>query len=87
MENVRVEYYTAAWCGPCRSIKPVIEELKAEGWNIEKIDADSNRDKVQANNIAGIPTFLIYRDNKLVRRFSGARNKAGILGELRLASQ
>lgn len=78
MENVRMEYYTAAWCGPCKMMVQPIAELKAAGWNIEKIDADQNRDLVIQNQIAGIPTFLIYKDGELVQRFSGAKNKSAI---------
>jgi thioredoxin 1 len=87
MDNVRLEYYTAQWCGPCRSVRPILDELKAEGWNIEKIDVDQNKAQAQANQIMAVPTFIVYRDGVAVRRFSGARNKAGILGELNLAAQ
>lgn len=87
MDNVRMEYYTAAWCGPCKSVRPIVEELQAAGWNIEKIDIDQNQTKAQAAGILGVPSFLIYKDDVLVRRFTGARQKSGILGELNLASQ
>lgn len=87
MDNVRMEYYTAAWCGPCRTVGPIIQQLQAEGWNIEKIDVDQNKAKAQAANVQGIPTFIIYRDNVAVRRFTGARQKQGILSELGLAAK
>lgn len=87
MENVKLEYYTAPWCGPCRSMVAPIAELKAEGWNIEKIDTDQDRARASAAGIMAVPTFIVYRDGVAVRRFSGARNKAGIEGELKLAAQ
>lgn len=87
MENVRVEYYTAAWCGPCRSVRPIIEQLQAEGWNIEKIDVDQNRQLATEKQIQGVPTFIVYRDGQPVRRFSGARSRAGIEQEFKLAAQ
>lgn len=87
MDNIRVEYYTATWCGPCKVVRPIMEELKAAGWNIEKIDVDQNRDKASAANVMGVPSFLIYKDDVLVRRFSGARQKQAILSEFNLAAQ
>jgi thioredoxin 1 len=80
-----MEYYTASYCAPCRMVGPIIEELQAAGWNIEKIDIEKNRTKAQEAQIQGIPTFLIYKDGQLVRRFTGARQKSGIEGELKLA--
>ena len=86
MNNVKLEYYTAAWCGPCRSVKPFIKELQDEGWNIEIIDSDENRDRTIANQIAGIPTFIIYKNGVQVNRFTGARPKGSILNELHKAA-
>lgn len=87
MENVKVEYYTAAWCGPCRSVRPIVEQLQAEGWNIEKIDIDSLPDKGRSKSIQGVPTFMVYRNGELVRRFSGARGKVALEQEFKLAAQ
>lgn len=86
MNNVRMEYYSAVWCGPCRAVKPIISELKQAGWNIDVIDADVNRDKVAKNNIVGIPTFIIYKNGVQVNRFTGARPKAELLEELTKAA-
>lgn len=86
MNNVRMEYYTAAYCGPCRSQKPIVHELQAAGWNIEIIDADLNRDKLVALQIAGIPTFIIYKDGVQVNRFTGARPKKALLDALNRAA-
>ncbi len=86
MDNVHMEYYTATWCGPCRSVKPFIKELQADGWDIEIIDSDQNKDRVITNQIAGIPTFIIYKDGMQVNRFTGARPKGDILNELHRAA-
>lgn len=86
MENVKAEYYTAAWCGPCRAVRPIVEQLQAEGWNIEKVDIDQDRPRAQAVGILGVPTFIIYKDGVQVRRFTGARAKANIEAELKLAA-
>lgn len=87
MDNIRMEYYTANWCGPCKTVRPIVDELKAEGWNIDKIDVDQDRAKASAAQVMGVPTFIIYKDNVAVRRFTGARQKGAILGELNLAAQ
>lgn len=87
MNNVRMDYYTAAWCGPCRSVKPFIHELQADGWNINIIDSDQNRDLVVTNQVSGIPTFIIYKNGVQVRRFTGAKPKSTILDELTRAAE
>ncbi len=86
MNNIRMEYFTAAWCGPCKSVKPFIKELQDDGWDIEIIDSDQNKDRVLANKVAGIPTFIIYKNGIQVDRFTGARPKADILSALKAAS-
>lgn len=82
-----MEWYSAIWCGPCKTVGPIVEELKGAGWNIEKIDVDQNAAKAAEAGVMGVPSFLIYKDNILVRRFSGARQKGAILSELKLAAQ
>lgn len=79
MNNVRMDYYSASWCGPCKFVKPIVYELQAAGWNIQMIDADIQKDKVTENKIAGIPTFIIYRDGIQVNRITGARAKSELL--------
>ena len=86
MNNIRTEYYTAVWCGPCRSQKPIVHELQAAGWNFDIIDADQQRDKVTANQVSGIPTFIIYKNGVQVSRFTGARSKSALLNELNKAA-
>lgn len=87
MDSVRIDYYTAAWCGPCRAMAPVLETLKAEGWDIQKIDVDQNRDLAQTNRIAGVPTFIVFKDGQPVRRFTGARSKVAMEQEFKLAAE
>ena len=68
----------AIWCGPCRMMEPVVEEL-ARQWAgraaIAKIDADENQDVVMKYGIQGIPTFLFFKDGQLAGRLVGARPK------------
>lgn len=85
MERIRVEWFTATWCGPCKTVRPIVDELTAAGWNIEKIDVDKEHTRAAAANVMGVPAFLIYKDNVMVRRFSGAKPKVVFEQELRLA--
>lgn len=87
MDNVKMEVYTAKWCGPCRATQPAIDALIAEGWNIEKIDVDQNRTLAQELRIAAVPTYILYKDGVQVNRFSGARTKDFYLQSLKNAAQ
>lgn len=68
----------AAWCGPCRMMEPVVEELAAE-WGgraaVGKLDADENYEVLTRYGIRGIPTFLFFKDGALAGRLVGARPK------------
>ena len=72
MEAIKVLYFSTVWCGPCRSIRPAIDGLIAAGWNIEKIDADSDP-RAREYSVAAVPTFIVFKDGVQVQRFSGAR--------------
>lgn len=75
-------YFTAAWCGPCKAMKPIIAELQAEGHKITKIDVDQDRNKANLYRVSAMPTFVVLKDGSEQRRFIGARNKAALLAEL-----
>jgi thioredoxin 1 len=68
----------AIWCGPCRIVEPVVEDLAKE-WvgraGVGKLDADSNYESVMRYGVQGIPAFLFFKDGKLVGRLVGARPK------------
>lgn len=78
-------YFTASWCSPCKAMKPVIAELQDEGHKITKIDVDQERVKADTYGVSAMPTFLILRDGTPVRRIIGARDKASLLAEIKLA--
>jgi thioredoxin 1 len=80
---VLVDYY-AEWCGPCKMTSPIIEELAEEIKTMKfvKVDVDANQDLVSEQSIFSIPTFMIYKDGKVVSQFVGGRSKEDFLAEI-----
>ena len=80
----------APWCGPCRMVGPIMDQLATESqgrYRIAKLNVDDNRNVASRYQIASIPTMLIFKDGKLVDRLIGAQPKEAIVERLRLASQ
>ncbi len=75
---VLVDFW-AAWCGPCKMIAPVLEDLAAEyegKLKICKMDVDANKETPAKFNIRGIPTLIIFKDGKAEATKVGALSKA-----------
>lgn len=75
----------APWCGPCRMIGPIMEQLAAESngrYRIAKLNVDENPRIAAQFQIQSIPTMLIFRDGKLVERLVGAQPKLNIANRL-----
>jgi thioredoxin 1 len=68
-------YFTADWCNPCQRTKPYAEELIRDGANIKFIDADSEIEMLKNFKIMSVPTYIILKDGKEIRRASGAKTK------------
>lgn len=80
----------APWCGPCRMVGPVIDQLATESegrYRIAKLNVDDNPRTASRYQIASIPTMLIFKDGKLIDRLIGAQPKQAIAERLRLATQ
>jgi thioredoxin 1 len=72
----------APWCGPCRGMEPILESLAEEtgDWaEIVKLDASIEMDQVQELGVSALPTFLVFKDGKIVDSTVGATSKANLL--------
>lgn len=76
---VLVDFW-AAWCGPCRMLAPVLEELAGEAdFKIVKVDVDAEPALAMQFGIESIPTLLVFRNGQLAGRSVGLVSKADIL--------
>ena len=87
LSNVRVFglYYSAMWCGPCRQVAPVLEEIAGEQagkLTVAKLNIDENPETARAYQVMSIPTMAVFKGGELVKTIVGARPKAAILREL-----
>lgn len=79
---VLVDFF-ATWCGPCRMLTPVLEEVSEEtDANIYKVDIDESEDLARRFGIMVVPTMIIFKDGKEQEKFSGYMQKEDILDKL-----
>ena len=73
--------FWAAWCGPCRMVSPVVDEVSNEtpGVKVGKINVDEQPELAQAFKVMSIPTLAVVKGGKVVKTAVGARPKADIL--------
>ena len=77
-----MKYFSASWCGPCKASKPVINEIRSEGYYVEFIDIDMLTDLAQKYNVRSVPTVVIEEDGEEVSRFVGAIPKQQVIDKL-----
>ena len=76
--------FWASWCGPCRMVAPVLEEIAAQRPDIKvgKINVDEQPELAQAFQVMSIPTLVVMKHGKIANQIIGARPKAQILAML-----
>ncbi len=82
---VMVDFW-AAWCGPCRSMAPVVEQVADEfkgKIKVAKLNVDDNKDLTQRYGIKGIPTLLFFRRGKVVGQEVGYSPKDSVVEKLK----
>ena len=78
-----VDFY-ADWCGPCRMVSPIVDEIAEERNDITvgKVNVDDENALAMKYGVMSIPTLIVFKDGQEKTRIVGARSKAAILAEL-----
>ncbi|MDD3336657.1 MAG: thioredoxin [Eubacteriales bacterium] len=73
--------FWATWCGPCRMVSPLVDEIAEEtkGIKVGKVNVDEQPELAARFNVMSIPTLMVFKDGKIVNQSVGARPKAQIL--------
>ncbi len=80
---VLIDFF-ATWCGPCKMVSPIVDEIADENENIKvcKVDVDREPELAQAFGVTSIPTLVVVKGGKITSQAVGYRNKNDILSML-----
>ena len=76
------KYFSATWCGPCQTFKPIMNEIKSEGHYVEFIDVDENNELASKYGIRSVPTVVVEEGGVEVDRVVGMQTKRVMLERL-----
>ena len=77
--------FGAKWCGPCRKLTPVLDEIEttlAEKVKVVRVDADENRGLLQQYSVSGLPSLLVFKNGEPVERMAGLVPKSTIISNV-----
>jgi thioredoxin len=76
----QVYYFTADWCGPCKKVRPIVDELSRDQAEVkfQIIDVDSEGELARRFEVKSIPTFILIEDGKQINRITGAQTKTDL---------
>jgi thioredoxin 1 len=77
-----IKYFSATWCGPCKTFKPIMNEVAGEGHSVQFIDIDQQQDLTAKYNVRSVPTTVIEDNGIEVDRFVGSVSKQQVLSKL-----
>ncbi len=72
-------YFSAPWCGPCKSFGPVMDQVSQAGIPVQKINVDNDSDATQAFSIRNVPTVVLVDGGQEVKRFTGVKSKQDVI--------